>query len=417
MRTQAESDMLAAFAQARDSLPGSDVVRGARTRAFDHFHERGLPHRRIEAWHYTDLRALMRKACAPAVAAPMAATSGVKIVIRDGRASVAAGGLPAGLTITALRDLLPKADEAFVKALYPEQGSDDAMIAYNTALASDGVVIDVAAGVALAQPIELSVVSSAVEQAEVSRSLVRLGAGARASLYEAHGAASGVQRNSALVIELAAGAELNHVFETQETAPELHIASLIADLGEAARLQSFGFVTSGAVLRRQMFVRGSGENARIALRGVNLLNGKQHADTTIVVDHAVPHGESRELFKSILDGEATCVFQGKVVVRPHAQKTDGGMKSQALLLSDDAAMYNKPELEIFADDVVCGHGATVGQLDGDQLFYLMARGLPRKEAEALLIEGFAREALDFVVDEPLRERLETALSGWLGRRI
>jgi len=130
----------------------------------------------------------------------------------------------------------------------------------------------------------------------------------------------------------------------------------------------------------------------------------------------VPHGESREMFKTILDGEASGVFQGKVVVRPHAQKTDGGMKSQAILLSDEAAMYNKPELEIFADDVVCGHGATVGQLDEDQIFYLMARGIPRAQAEGMIIEGFAREVLEFVEDEAIRERLGAGLSGWLARR-
>ena len=130
----------------------------------------------------------------------------------------------------------------------------------------------------------------------------------------------------------------------------------------------------------------------------------------------MPNGESRELFKHIIDDEASGVYQGKVVVRKYAQKTDGGMKSQALLLNDDAAMYNKPELEIFADDVVCGHGATVGQLDEDQLFYLMARGIPRVEAEALMIEGFAREALDFVVNEKVREHLGVQLSNWLARR-
>ena len=416
MRTQAETALIAAFSEARNGLPGSDVVRGARTRAFDHFHESGLPHRRIEAWHYTDLRALMRTACAPAAGAPALATSGQKIVIRDGVASVPAGSLPAGVSMKALRDVLPGADEALVKSLYPGQGSDDAMVAYNAAMARDGVLIDIAAGITLQEPIEIAYMSSAVAQAEIARSLVRLGAGACASIYETHAGADRVQRNSALVIEIGSGAALTHVFETQEASPELHVASLIADLAEDARFDSFGFVASGAVLRRQIFVQASGERVRIALRGVNLLNGKQHADTTIVVDHAVPHGESRELFKSILDDEATCVFQGKVVVRPHAQKTDGGMKSQALLLSDDAAMYNKPELEIFADDVVCGHGATVGQLNADQLFYLMARGLPRKEAEALLIEGFAREVLDFVADEPLRERLEAALSARLGRR-
>jgi Fe-S cluster assembly protein SufD len=206
------------------------------------------------------------------------------------------------------------------------------------------------------------------------------------------------------------------VFETRDAQPEVHVSSLIVDIAKEGSFQSFAYVDAGEVLRRQLFVRGAGEYAKIGLRGVSLLKGKQHADTTLVVDHAVPHGESRELFKHIIDGEASGVYQGKVVVRQHAQKTDGGMKSQALLLSDDSAMYNKPELEIFADDVVCGHGATVGQLDEDQLFYLMARGIPRVEAEALMIEGFAREALEFVENEALREQLGQQLSAWLARR-
>jgi Fe-S cluster assembly protein SufD len=147
-----------------------------------------------------------------------------------------------------------------------------------------------------------------------------------------------------------------------------------------------------------------------------LARGRQHVDTTLVVDHARPHGESRERFRNILDGQATGVFQGKIVVRPHAQKTDGAMQSRALLLSDGATMNNKPELEIFADDVQCGHGATCGRLDRDQLFYLMARGVPRREAESLLIEGFANEAFAGLESERLREYLAARVSDWLSGR-
>ena len=416
IRTEAEMSMIAAFTQARDALPGNDIVRGRRTRAFDFFHENGLPHRRIEAWHYTDLRALMRKAHAPSAAESDVTTSGLRVVICDGFASLPTGPSPAGLTIRALRDVLSDASESLAASLFPDQGADDAMIAFNAAMARDGVVIEVGEGTELDMPIELVFQSSTDERSEVIRSFVRLGAGARATIHETHAGAAKSQRNSVLIAEIGAGATLSHVFDTQEASPELHVSSLVADLAEESGFESVGFVTSGEVLRRQMFVRASGERARIGLRGINLLNGRQHADTTLVVDHARGYGESRELFKSILDAEASCVFQGKVVVRPHAQKTDGGMKSQALLLSDDAAMYNKPELEIFADDVVCGHGATVGQLDSDQHFYLMARGLPRAAAESLLIEGFAHEVLEFVADATLREKLEASLSHWLGRR-
>jgi Fe-S cluster assembly protein SufD len=134
------------------------------------------------------------------------------------------------------------------------------------------------------------------------------------------------------------------------------------------------------------------------------------------MDHAAAHGESRELFKNIIEGEATGVFQGKVIVRPHSQKTDGGMKSNALLLNDGATMFNKPELEIFADDVVCGHGATVAQMDAEQLFYLMARGLPRPQAEALVLAAFAGEVTEFVSDEAVREIVMREIDRWLSQR-
>ena len=147
-----------------------------------------------------------------------------------------------------------------------------------------------------------------------------------------------------------------------------------------------------------------------------MLNGRQHADATLLVDHVVPHCESRELFKTVLDDDSTGVFQGKIVVRPEAQKTDGKMMSAALLLSDGATMNNKPELEIFADDVVCGHGATCGALDDDLLFYIMSRGLPKHEAEQLLIQAFLGEAIETVENESVHDALVGIVEGWLRAR-
>ena len=147
-----------------------------------------------------------------------------------------------------------------------------------------------------------------------------------------------------------------------------------------------------------------------------MLKGRQHADTTLLIDHAEPGGESRELFKNVLDGEATGVFQGKIIVRPVAQKTDGRMMSQAVLLSEGASMYNKPELEIFADDVQCGHGATCGALDEDLLFYLRARGLPKPEAEALMLQAFVGGALETIAHEGVRAVLEDVTAAWLAAR-
>ena len=417
IRTQAETE-LAGFLAARARLPAGALAQ-ARESAVAVFTNNGLPHRRVEAWHYTDLRNLMREAW-PLAATPtpkIAANDGLRVTIADGACTGLPRLPPPGVTMRALRDVIAAGGDDLAAKLFPAIGADDSIVALNAGLAQDGVVIEIARGTEVAAPIEIEFISSdGAPRSDVSRSLVIVGDGATATVIETHTSNVRVQRNSALICRLGENASLDHVFVAAERAPDMHIASLIADVGGHATFQSFGFIAGGDVLRRQCFIRQSGEYAKIGLRGVSLLAGKQHADTTLVVDHAVPHGESRELFKHIVMDQASGVYQGKVIVRPHAQKTDGAMKSQALLLSDDAAMSNKPELEIFADDVVCGHGATVAQIDDDQLFYLMSRGLPKAQAEGMLIEAFAREAIEFIANEALRARCEAALGRWLEAR-
>jgi Fe-S cluster assembly protein SufD len=165
-----------------------------------------------------------------------------------------------------------------------------------------------------------------------------------------------------------------------------------------------------------MFVKCAGAGTTLDLGGASLLKSRQHGDTTLLVDHAAGGCQGRELFKSVLDGASRGVFQGKIIVRPGAQKTDSRMMTRALLLSEDAEADNKPELEIFADDVQCGHGATSGALDDNLKFYLMARGIPEKEAEALLIQSFVGEAIETVPHEGARDALAAATLRWLGER-
>jgi Fe-S cluster assembly protein SufD len=176
-------------------------------------------------------------------------------------------------------------------------------------------------------------------------------------------------------------------------------------LGENARYRAFQLTAATGLARNSVFALFEGEGAKLDISGAFLGRGSEHIDTTLVVDHAVPGGESRELFKGVLADRARGVFQGKVIVRPNAQKTDGKQMAQALLLSPDAEFDSKPELEIFADDVVCGHGSTSAEIDEDLLFYMLSRGIPRGEARALLIESFIGEAIDKVEDESLREAL------------
>jgi Fe-S cluster assembly protein SufD len=183
-----------------------------------------------------------------------------------------------------------------------------------------------------------------------------------------------------------------------------------------AQFSSFAFTRNSSVVRNQSFIRFAGEHAHGGIRGVSLLRGKEHVDTTLLIDHAVGHCDSREQFKAVLDDESHGVFQGKIVVEPHAQKTDAKMMTRSLLLTDQAEADNKPELEIFADDVVCGHGATAGALDPGLKFYLMSRGISDKEAEALLIQAFIGETVLEIAHDGIREALMNAAVEWLGAR-
>lgn len=434
LKTAAEQALSAQFAAAKAELPGALPVRKLREDAFAGFEVRGLPHRRLETWRYTDLRGLLREA------RPLAETATVSAAVRARVAALPAGGvrlvlvdgvfvpelstlegLPDGLAVHSLADALVSGRDDLARILSgPGVASTDAGLMLNTALMRDGVFVEIEAGTELAQPLTiLSIASGEEERAIFHRSVVLAGAGAKATIVEigesVGNAAS--QINGAIVFETGDESDVQHVRLITRHRPEtVQVQSLLATVGGQAKFESFALVCNAGTLRQQHFVRYAGEHTEIGLRGVSLLGGSEHSDVTLVMDHEVPHGTSRELFKSIIGGEGTGVFQGKVIVRQHAQKTDGGMKSNALLLNDGATMFNKPELEIFADDVVCGHGATVAQIDGEQLFYLMARGLPRPQAEALVLQAFAGEAVEFVQDEALREMVMGEIEAWLAAR-
>ena len=248
--------------------------------------------------------------------------------------------------------------------------------------------------------------------------IVSLGAGASLTLIESHESAEGAAHLAQTLVEfdLGDGAKARHVRVNALAREASSVSTLGVDVGANAKFETFSLVMGAGLSRHQVFLRFSGENANAAIRGATLARGRQHADTTLVVNHVAPHCESRETFKYIVDEEATGVFQGRINVAQGAQKTDARMSSNALLLSEGSAMYNKPELEIFADDVQCAHGATCGELDEDLLFYIMARGIPRHDAEALLLEAFVAPAFEGVEDETLRETLMERVRGWLAQR-
>lgn len=434
LKTAAEQQLALQFADVKAELPGAGAVRKLREDAFAGFEAKGLPHRRLESWRYTDLRTLLREAMplarkserSQAVADRLAlqTIAGTRLVTIDGVFSPAdsdLAGLPAGVTVRGLAEALAQApDEIAAAFALPEIAADDGALMLNAAFAQDGVVVEIADGIELKQPIVLLALGSGQsEVAIVSRSLVKVGAGAKVTIVELNegiGPAP-VQINHATAFSVGDGAEVEHVrMVTRQRAETVQVQSLLAEIGGHAAFDSVAVAVNCGVLRQQSFLRYAGEHSRAALRGLSLLRKQEHSDVTLVMDHAAAHGESRELFKTIVEDEGTGVFQGKVIVRPHSQKTDGGMKSHALLLNDGASMFNKPELEIFADDVVCGHGATVAQIDAEQLFYLMARGLPRPQAEALVLTAFVGEVADFVGDEGVREIVSREIDAWLAQR-
>ena len=434
-KTKAELGLADLYLTARRSLPGGDDVAAVRSSAFDRFSAAGLPHARVEAWRYTDLRRLMRDA--KEIAAPPDATAKRlageakdlfkaagfrRLVIVDGTFVPELSdldNLDQGLTIRAMSEALASDEPLLSQRLGPIVPDDEPALALNTALASDGVVICVGPGIVLKRAIQVSFVTTRAAAASMfTRSLIVIGGGASASFVEHHQGPdrSEYQVNTAIQLVIGDEAKVDYVKVTSEGDAALHLGSLLANVGARASFNQFGFVSGGAVVRNQLFVRLAGEGTVANLRGVSLLAGKQHADTTLAIDHSAPGCQSREEFKAVVGDRARAVFQGKILVSPGAQQTDAKMMSRALLLSDEAEADCKPELEIFADDVQCGHGSTTGAIDEELRFYLMARGLPAKDADALLIQAFAGAVVETIADETIRERLTDAMLGWLDGR-
>jgi Fe-S cluster assembly protein SufD len=434
IKTAAETGLAQAFSQARGRLPGDEAIAARRDAAFDLFAKQGLPHRRIEDWKYTDLRALMRDAkplAAPPDAAAKARVKDAGGLLSDieARRLVFVDGvfvpelsdlrnLEPGLAIGSLAQALSDGDPILAAHLGRLAPANDIAVALNTAFMGDGAVIRIAAGATIEHPLHLLFVVSDKPAATFVRSLVVIEQGARAMLMESHEGPAGSDYQVNAALELFAGdrAHVDHVKIIGEGADALHVSTLAAAVGAHARFNSFTFTAGGAVVRNQLFLKFDGEGTVAGIRGATLLKGSQHADTTLIADHIARDCQSRDVFKTVLDDEGHGVFQGRIIVRPHAQKTDAKMMTQALLLSERAEADNKPELEIFADNVQCGHGATAGALDDDLKFYLMARGIPPAEAEALLIQAFLGEAIEGIEHAGLREALMESIAKWLRER-
>jgi Fe-S cluster assembly protein SufD len=434
VKTSAEKALADAYVAAKGKLPGDRKVAALRDAAAARFDALGLPHRRVEEWKYTDLRALLGDA-KPLAGAPddaaksRAKQAGMLIGDMDVRRVVFVNGVFApdlsdlekfsdGLTIRSMAEALAAGDAVVAAHLGKVATPDrESVVELNTALMRDGALIHVAKGATVERPIHLVFAATGDKPASMfTRSLVVIEQGARVMLVESHDATAGQQVNTALELVVGDNAHVDHIKITGGPDDLIHVSSLMATVGAHARFNDFAFNIGGGVVRNQTFIRFDGEGTLAGLRGTSLLKGKQHVDSTLLVDHKASGCQSREVFATVLDDQSRGVFQGKIVVRPHAQQTDARMMTRALLLSDDAEADSKPELEIFADDVQCGHGATTGALDQNLKFYLMARGIPEVEAESLLIQAFVGEAIEGIEHAGLRDALMGQVVAWLRKR-
>ncbi len=416
MKTPAET----AFACAFDA---QGPLASVRKSAFQQFAETGLPHWRMEDWKWTDLRQIISKALPPAAgthagakvidaivaAAPFAGVANGRLVFVDGQYDAGRSALPAGVEFATLADA---GSDRLVA------GSTDPIAALNLAFMSDGAVLTFKAGSNIDAPIELMFVTTGAAAASyATRNVIVLEEGASATVIETHIGGEGEYLHNAVTqIHVGENARLDRVKVQEEGLDGIHLSNAEVHLAASAHFKDFTLTMGGRATRQQGFLTFEGEGTESHVSGAYLLTGKQHCDTRLVIDHAVPHCTSRELFKCVMDEAARGVFQGKAIVRRDAQKTDGNQSSHALLLSDEAEFDAKPELEIYADDVVCGHGATSGDLDENHLFYLKARGIPEQTAKSMLIAAFAAEAFDDVESDAIREVLTGLAEGWLDRR-
>lgn len=386
-----------AFREALDPAATPD-----RQSAFARFAETGLPHHKIEAWKYTSLVHLARTGFQPAPAnfdlagalpEPLDGLS--RAVFVNGRyvealSEAAVAGFSAGHAAGLTLDVGDAAD-------------DDPMLALAVALGDDGAVLELADGAAV-ELLYVTAPGSAPQMAH-TQNRIRLAAGASATVVERHvgiGDGEATLSNGATVIDLGEGAALTHVKLQAEAANASHVWHHVASIPAGARYDNYVVSVGSGLGRNRVTANLAGEGAHCTLDGAYAARGRQHLDHTSKIVHAVADTTSRQVYKGVIDDKARGVFQGHIVVAEDAQRADGNQLNRALMLSDTAEIDSKPMLEIYADDVQCSHGATAGDLDENQLFYLHSRGIPPAEARRLLVEAFLAETIENIPFEPAR---------------
>ncbi len=410
--TPAETALVEAFTAKFSELPGNGDVVAARDVLFDDLKTAGLPTRRIEAWHYTDMKSLLRSipedASAPLIEKRDPAVAGSQAIYLLHGKSVDAD--IAGFEVESYAESLLDGTAA---AALVAADKDDMIGRLNGSFVRDGYSVTVPDEADIEQPLELQVIHGAGQVH--SRSPVRFGKRSKATIIERH---LSVSEEAALVthvtdLEVQDGAEATYILLQQQGAADTHLAQLRIKLGAEANLRLFIINAGGKLVRQELRIHVEGEGTDLSVRGVNLLGGETHTDVTMVLGHNVPNTTSTEIFRNVVFDRAKGIFQGMIRVAPDAQKTDAKMACNTLLMSDDGEFSAKPELEIFADDVQCGHGATVADIDAKHLYYLMARGVPRAKGRAMLVNAFVAEIVEELEDDNLVEALEGIISSWL----
>jgi Fe-S cluster assembly protein SufD len=356
--------------------PAAPWVQALRDAAFQRFAELGFPTTRDEEWRFTNV-------------APFARTEWHR-----------------SLTVAA-----PKvAEEARPHLAQHAPFDRNAFVALNTAFLNQVTFVQVPRGAILEQPIEVlhEAPGGSEPLAFHPRTLILVGPNAQCTIVETYLGTGAYFTNAVTEIVAGEGAVIDHYKLQQESPEAFHVATMHATLGRSANFSSHSISLGGALVRNDANVTLS-EGTEATLNGLYIVNGRQHVDNHTQIDHAKPHGTSHELYKGILDGHATAVFNGRIIVRKDAQKTDSKQTNKNLVLSDEAVINTKPELQILADDVRCTHGATIGQLDAEALFYLQSRGIGRRQARDLLTYAFAQDIIDRVKVPALKDQLEKVL--------
>ncbi len=406
---------VARFEGLKRRLPGAGLVR---EEAAQVLRLQGLPTVHDEDWRYTSLRALEairfdtsltlvgEAGDATAALAALGLPDGPRLVFVDGRFTPALSVLPDFVRTTSFGQ-----EPRFGPLAKPERGQ---LVALNTMLAEDGAAMTVDQGVDGGTLLLVSIGAHSEHRtiAFHPRHAVTLERGARLTLIEVSAGAGAYLHNPVFEITVSPGATLTHVRLQDEAMEAVHLSTAYVEIGEGAVYDSFSLNLGGALTRTEIHASLLGERSTVHLNGAQLLTGRQHADFTTAVAHVAPNCASRQTVKNVLAGHSRGVFQGRIDVAREAQKTDGYQMNQALLLSEHAEIDSKPQLRIHADDVKCSHGATVGELDHEHVFYLRSRGIPEAEARAILVRAFLAEAIDGIVHEEARALLDRALDRW-----